>query len=133
MYSFDRLLQAGTGLAACLFLAAAPLDASARPQTRMPGPTAAVAAARDAAPHIQTRPTTWDSRAPLPSSREHLYRAYGEAQPQTVNACNIAGFAGASGAALVEGPGGVRRLPPNTAAWFRPATDLSGRHGAMAT
>ena len=38
-----------------------------------------------------------------------------------------------SGAALVEGPGGVRRLPPNTAAWFRPATDLSGRHVAMAT
>jgi hypothetical protein len=24
-----------------------------------------------------------------------------------------------SGAAPAEGPGGVRRLPPNTAAWFR--------------
>jgi len=26
-----------------------------------------------------------------------------------------------SGAELVEGPGGVRRLRPDTAAWFRPA------------
>jgi hypothetical protein len=26
-----------------------------------------------------------------------------------------------SGAAPVEGPGGVRRLPPDTAAWFRTA------------
>ena len=52
-------------------------------------------------------------------------------------ASDVRGSAGelvtTSGAALVEGPGGVRRLPPNTAAWFRPATDLSGRHVAMAT
>jgi hypothetical protein len=26
-----------------------------------------------------------------------------------------------SGAGLAEGPGGVRRLPPDTAAWFRTA------------
>lgn len=103
MYSFDRLLQAGMGLAACLFLAATPLDAGARPQDPLPGPTAAVAAARDAAPHIQIRPMTWDSRAPLPSSREHLFRSYDAPaeRPQAVNACNIAGFASASGTALV--------------------------------
>ncbi|WP_257386545.1 M9 family metallopeptidase [Tahibacter caeni] len=68
----------------------------------MPGPTAA-AAARDAAAHVQIRPIAWDRRAPLPSSRAHLFRAYDapDARPQAADACNIAGFASASGAALV--------------------------------
>lgn len=101
MYSFDRLLQAGAGLAACLVLAALPMDASARPHDLRPGPAAAAPAPERAA-HIQIRRIDWDSRAPLPSSREHLYRAYDAAPDGAVRgSCDIAGFATASGAALV--------------------------------
>ena len=78
MYSFDRLLQAGQGLAACLFLAALPSGAMARPQVPQPGPAAETHAEPDPASHIQTRRITWDERAPLPASREHLYRSYDE-------------------------------------------------------
>ncbi|MBL8300552.1 MAG: M9 family metallopeptidase [Rhodanobacteraceae bacterium] len=46
---------------------------------------------------------TWDTRPPLPSSREHLFRSYDEPAPAraALGTCNIAGFASASGAALV--------------------------------
>ncbi|HSX62325.1 MAG TPA: M9 family metallopeptidase [Tahibacter sp.] len=45
----------------------------------------------------------WDERPPLPSTRDHLYRAYDEPDVARApeGACNIAGFASASGAALV--------------------------------
>lgn len=103
MYSIDRLLQAGQGLAACLFLAAFSSGAAARPQALQPGPVAETDAEPHPASHIQTRRMTWDTRPPLPASRAHLYRSYDE--PATARAglgsCDIAGFASASGAALV--------------------------------
>lgn len=104
MYSFDRLLQAGAGLAACLAFAALPLDAAARPQDPRPGPAAATASLSEASDHIQTRRIDWDRRAPLPSSRDHLYQDYDA--PRSLRSaargtCNIAGFASASGSALV--------------------------------
>jgi microbial collagenase len=103
MYSFDRLLQAGQGLAACLFLAALSSGAAARPQVPQPGPAAETDAEPHPASHIQTRRTTWDTRPPLPASREHLYRSYDEPAwaRAALGSCNIAGFASASGAALV--------------------------------
>lgn len=103
MYSFDRLLQAGQGLAACLFLAALPTGASALPSAPLPGPAAATRAEPHPSSHIQTRLITPDRRAPLPSSREHLFRSYDEPTVlrATAGSCNLAGFASASGAALV--------------------------------
>lgn len=103
MYSFDRLLQAGQGLAACLLLAALPTGASALPSATLPGPAAATRAEPHPASHIQTRLITPDRRAPLPASREHLFRTYDEPDLLRVTAgsCNLAGFASASGAALV--------------------------------
>lgn len=105
MYSFDRLLQAGIGLAACLAFAALPQGAAARPQDPRPGPAAASSSVGGgaASDHIQTQRIDWDRRAPLPSTRDHLYQDYdkqGTASRATL-ACNIAGFASASGAALV--------------------------------
>jgi microbial collagenase len=108
MYSFDRLLQAGKGLAVCLLLAALPLGAAARPQDPVPGPAAFdLARPRTSdhlvSEHIQTRRLDWDRRPPLPASRDHLYQSYDKpAQPAPRGSCNIAGFAGASGAALVS-------------------------------
>lgn len=102
MYSFDRLLQAGAGLAACLALAALPMSASARPQDPRPGPATATVQTGKAA-HIQTTPIEWDRRAPLPSSRDHLYQSYDHpVQARRGGTCDIAGIAAASGAALVS-------------------------------
>lgn len=103
MYSFVRLLQAGTGLAACLILAALPLGASARPQDPLPGPAAARAVEVSPSGHIQIHRIEWDRRAPLPSTRDHLFQSYDAPRLLRVarGSCNIAGFASASGAALV--------------------------------
>ncbi|HVJ62222.1 MAG TPA: M9 family metallopeptidase [Tahibacter sp.] len=104
MYSINRLLQAGAGLALCLFGAASTVCAAddhfnqARP---IPAPASTHEIARFE--HVQHRALTWDERAPLPSSRDHLYRDYD--RPQRADAARLAcddnAFAGVSGAALV--------------------------------
>lgn len=103
MYSFVRLLQAGAGLAACLILAALPLGASARPQNPLPGPAAAHAVEVSPSAHIQIHRIDWDRRVPLPSTRDHLFQSYDAAPVRRAarGSCDIAGFASASGAALV--------------------------------
>jgi len=103
MYSINRLLQAGAGLAFCLFGAAATAHTADADFTRArlaPMPSSDSADRR--IEHVQHRPLTWDERAPLPSSREHLYRDY-DKPAQTANrlGCDDTIFAGVSGAALV--------------------------------
>ena len=104
MYSINRLLQAGAGLAFCLFGAAATAHAAGADIHRSrlaPLPSSV----NDDKPieHVQQRPLTWDERPPLPSSREHLYRDYDK--PARGSAarlgCDDTIFAGVSGAALV--------------------------------
>ncbi|HJU38769.1 MAG TPA: collagenase [Tahibacter sp.] len=53
--------------------------------------------------HVQQRPLTWDERAPLPSTREHLYRDYDRPARSDANrlGCDSDQYASLDGAALV--------------------------------
>jgi microbial collagenase len=101
-----RLLRGATGLAVGLLVAALPICAVAHQNITQPGPDGAMQAKLRDAAHVQAERVEWDRRPPLPSSREHLRNSYdspqlSHARNAPAGTCDIAGFAGASGSALV--------------------------------
>ncbi len=99
MYSKNRLLQAGTGLALCLFGMTA---AVAAVRSGFPAPSAASVVDDRYGDHVQQHPLTWDQRPPLPSSKDHLRRDYDRPPARSIAAdCDVNTFGNASGAALV--------------------------------
>lgn len=98
MYSKNRLLQAGVGMALCLFGMTA--LAAARPDA--PAPTAARFTESRFGDHVQQFPMSWDQRPPLPASRDHLRRDYDRPVMRSIAAgCDVNTFANATGTALV--------------------------------
>ncbi|MEO7324165.1 MAG: M9 family metallopeptidase [Dokdonella sp.] len=102
----DRLLKNLTTCAVGSLVAVLPLCAAAYQGNPRPGPAAATLASSHGAPHVQTDLLAWDQRPPLPSTRDHLRDSYDDprsaaAPNRPTGTCDIAGFASASGSALV--------------------------------
>src|SRR5689334_4256850 len=79
MSSYHRLWQVGAGLALCLLgtaATAAPHAVTAQQLAQSNHAPRASLRATTATPHVQKDRLRADLRAPLPASRDHLYRSY---------------------------------------------------------